>query len=107
MAWAGGDGPGRVGGVRGVEGLGPLGPDLGGGAVVHRCWRMQSDAGVAMNMVVVLEEVGAEGPGVLDGAEAAWERRAVLEGLEVRLRVRVVPRCRLRRMPLMRSGLFV
>ena len=82
--------PGRVGSVGGVEGLGPLGPDLRGGAVVDRGGRVQPDAGVAMNMVVVLEEVGAECPGVLDGAEAAREYRAVVEGLEIRLPIRVI-----------------
>ena len=82
--------PGGVGGVGGVEGDGALGADLGGGAVVDRRWGVQPDAGVAVDVVVVIEEHGAERPGVFDRAEAAGKRRAVLEGLEVRLRIGVV-----------------
>ena len=77
--------PGRVGGVGGVEGDGPLGADLAGGAVVDRRRGVQPDAGVAVDVVVVIEERGAERAGVFDRAEPAGERRAVLEGLEVRL----------------------
>src|SRR5665811_1610543 len=51
---------------------------------------MKADAGVAVNMVVVLEERGAERAGVLDGPEPPGERRAVLEGLEVGFAVGVV-----------------
>jgi hypothetical protein len=43
-----------------------------------------------MNVVAVIEEQGAEGAGVGDGAEPARERWAVLEGLEVRFAVGVV-----------------
>ncbi len=70
--------PGRVCRVGGVEGRGPLGSDLGGGAVVDRGRSVQSDAGMAVDVVVVLEELGAERAGVLDGAQPAGERRAVL-----------------------------
>ena len=73
----------RVGGVGGVEGDGTLGADLAGGAVVHRRWGVQPDAGVAVDVVVVIEERDAERAGVFDRAEPAGERRAVLEGLEV------------------------
>jgi len=41
-------------------------------------------------VVVVLEEVSAERPGVLDGSEPVRERRAVLEGLERSFGIRVV-----------------
>jgi hypothetical protein len=41
-------------------------------------------------VVVVLEELDAERPCVLDGAESVGERRAVLQGLEGRLGIRVV-----------------
>ena len=51
---------------------------------------MQSDAGVAVDVVVVIEERGAERAGILDRAEPAGKRGAVLEGLEVRLGVWVV-----------------
>jgi hypothetical protein len=51
---------------------------------------VQADAGVAVDVVVVIEERGAERAGVVDRAEPAGERRAVLEGLEVRLAVGVV-----------------
>jgi hypothetical protein len=41
-------------------------------------------------MVVVLEKLSAEGPGVGDAAESFRECRAVLQGLESGLGVRVV-----------------
>ena len=82
--------PGRVRLVGGIEGLGPLGPDLGGRAVVDRRRRVVADARVPVFVVVIREERLAEGPGVLDAAEAFGERRAVLEGLEIRLTVGVV-----------------
>jgi len=42
--------------VGGIEGAGPAGADIGGGAVVDRCRGVQSDAGVAVFVVVVGEE---------------------------------------------------
>src|SRR5687767_4195484 len=81
---------GRVGGVGGLEGEGSLGADLACGAVVDRRWGVQSDACVAVDVVVVVEEHGAERAGVLDAAEPPGEGRAVLEGLEVRLAEGVV-----------------
>jgi hypothetical protein len=45
---------------------------------------------MAMLVVVVGEELIAEGPGILDRAEAGGERRAVLEGLERSLGIGVV-----------------
>jgi hypothetical protein len=42
---------------------------------------------VTMFVAVVREEGLAEHPGIGDGAEALWERRAVLERLELRLTV--------------------
>src|SRR5450756_1419441 len=47
---------------------------------------------MTMVMVVVLEELGAECPGVFDGTEPRGEGRAVLEGLVDRLTVGVVIR---------------
>ena len=84
--------PGRVGRVGGVEGLGPLGPDLGGRAVVDGGGRVVADARVPVLVVVIGEERFAEGPGVLDAAEAFGEGRAVLEGLELCLTVGIVVR---------------
>jgi hypothetical protein len=75
--------PGRIGRVGGVQGLGPLGPDFGGRAVVDRGGRVVADARVPVFVVVIREERFAEGPGVLDAAEAFGEGRAVLEGLEL------------------------
>jgi hypothetical protein len=45
---------------------------------------------MTMDVVVVVEELGAEGPGVFDGSEPVWERRAVLEGFESSFGKRVV-----------------
>ena len=53
---------------------------------------MQADPGVPVLVVVVGEEDAAELAGFTEGGEAAGERRAVLEGLEVRFGVRVVVR---------------
>lgn len=72
------------GGVRlvgGGERVGPGGADLGGGAVVDRRWSMEPDAGMAVDVVVVVEERCAERAGIGDRAEAARERRAVLSVL--------------------------
>jgi hypothetical protein len=79
-----------VGSVGGVEGGGALGADLGGGAVVDRRRGVQADAGVAVVMVVIVEEGVAEGAGVFDAAEVGWEGGAVLEGLVDRFGVGVV-----------------
>ena len=65
--------PDRVRGVGGVEDLGPLGPYLVGGAVVHRGRRVVADARVAVVVVVVGEERLAERPSVLDAAEVCGE----------------------------------
>ena len=77
-------------GVGGLEGLSALGPDLGRRAVVHRRWRVVADARMAVLVVVEGEERLAERPGIFDRAEPLGERRAVLEGLELRLTVGIV-----------------
>ena len=45
---------------------------------------------MTVDVVEVLEELDAESPGVLDGTEPVRERRAVLQGLERCLRIRIV-----------------
>lgn len=50
---------GGVSSIDGVEGVGALGADLGGGAVMHRRRGVQADAGMTMDVVVVVEENGA------------------------------------------------
>ena len=65
-------------------------PDLGGRPVVDRGRGVEGDARVSVDVVVVLEELDAERPCVLDGAEPVRERRAVLQGLEGRFRKRIV-----------------
>lgn len=60
-----------------------MGADLAGGAVVDRRGGVQPYAGVAVGVVVVIEEHHAERSGVFDAAEPAGERGAVLEGLEL------------------------
>ena len=57
---------GRVGCECIRQGRLALDPDLFGGAVVDRCRRMESDARVAMDMVVELEELAAESSSVFD-----------------------------------------
>ena len=68
----------------------PLFADGGGGAVVDRGWGVEPDPGVAVLVVVVIEEGFAERSGVFDAAEGSGERRAVLEGLERGFAVGVV-----------------
>ena len=82
--------PPGVGSVGGVEGGGAAGFDGDPGSVVHRCWGVHRDPGMPVLIIVVPEEVAAEYVDVFDGPEFAGERRAVLEGLEVRLRIRVI-----------------
>jgi hypothetical protein len=52
--------PGGVCGVGSVEGRGSLGADLGGGAVVLGGRGVQTDSSVALDVVLVIEERGAE-----------------------------------------------
>ena len=52
----------------------------------------QRDPGVVVVVVVPGEECAAEDAGVVERCEARRERRAVLQGLEVRFRERVVGR---------------
>jgi hypothetical protein len=51
---------------------------------------VESDAGVAVDVVVVIEERGAERAGIGDGSEPSRKRRTVLEGLELGFAVGVV-----------------
>ena len=44
-------------------------------------WRVQSDAGVVVSVVVALDEVGDEPPRVHQGREPFWEHRSELPGL--------------------------
>ena len=62
-----------VGEVGGFEGDCALSTDLASGAVVHRRRGVQPDAGVAVDMVVVIEERGAEAARVMDRAGATEE----------------------------------
>ena len=64
-----------VGGVGGVEDGLAVGADGGGAAVVDVGGGVQGDAGVAVVVVVVVEEPVAEGSGVIDAGEAFRERR--------------------------------
>ena len=70
-----------VGGVGGIEHLGPLGPHAGGGAEVDRSWCVQAESGMALGVVVVLEEEVGEGPG-RRAAEALGKGRAVEQSRE-------------------------
>jgi hypothetical protein len=79
-----------VGGVGGVEHGGP-GLAYGvGSAVVDVAGGVIADAGVAVGVVVPVEEDLTEGSGVGEGPEAFGELGPVLEGLELALAVGVV-----------------
>ena len=60
-----------------------MGADLAGGAVVDRGRGVQPDPGVAVDVVVVLEERRAEASRISDRPEPGRERRAVLQRLVV------------------------
>jgi len=62
-----------VSGVRGVQDEGALGSDGVGLADVHDGWGEQAEAGVAVGVVVGVEELGAERPGVLERGEGTGE----------------------------------
>ena len=81
-----------VAGVGGGEDVCAVSADLFGGSIVDGRGGVQSEAGVVVLVVVVVEELFAERAGVLDVVEVVGEGGAVLEGLERRLRVRVVVR---------------
>ena len=84
------DEPFGVACVRGVEHAGAGGVQLLGVAVVDGGWGHQPDPGVAVVVVVPVEELAAVRAGVLDVVEPRGELGPVLQGLEVRLRVGVV-----------------
>src|SRR5215213_5783803 len=81
-----------VGRVGGGEHLGAGVVGILGLAVVDDLRWQETDARVSMLGVVPAEEVLAEGSGRLDRVEAGGETGPVLEGLELRLGVRVVVR---------------
>jgi hypothetical protein len=66
--------------------------DRPGAPVVHRCQVCRPILEMPVVVVVVGEEDIAEGAGVFQEGKAAGEDRAVLEGLERRLGIRVVVR---------------
>ena len=81
---------GWVDGVGGAERLDALGTYVLCGFVVDGGGSMIANSRVPVVIVVVVEESLAESPGILDRAEVLRECRAVLQGLELALAVRVV-----------------
>jgi len=79
-----------MGGVGGGQDPGAGGATLEGPPVVDVGGGVETDPGVAMGVVVPVEEPLAEAAGVLQAAELAGEVRAVLEGLELGFGVGVV-----------------
>ncbi len=79
-------------GVGGGEDALAFGVECLGVAVVDGGWGHQADPGVAVGVVVVVEERAAERACSLDVLEALGELGPVLQGLEVRLGVGVVGR---------------
>lgn len=59
-------------------------------AVVDNVRGQQSNARMVMLVVVVVEEILAEGAGILEAAKTSGELRAILEGFEVSLGVGIV-----------------
>ena len=77
-------------GTGGVHDPLPLGEDLGRSAIVNIVRRQHADAAVAMLGVVPREERAAMARGVLDAREATRKAGLVFQGLELRLRERIV-----------------
>ena len=76
----------------GIKRQGSLRAQRLSGAVVHGGRGHQADAAVAMLVVVPVEELLAVRAGVLDRAEPLREVGSALQGLELRLGVRIVIR---------------
>ena len=76
--------------VGGVEYVGAGGVEPLGVAVVDGGWGHQPDPGMAVGVVVPVDERAAVSAGVLDRVKPGGELGPVLQGLEVRLRVGVV-----------------
>jgi len=81
-----------MGGEGGIKREGALCADRRGGALMHGGRGHQADPAVAMLAVVPVEEPLAVRAGVLDRAEPLREVGPVLQGLELRLGVRIVIR---------------
>ena len=77
-----------------LQDLGALDLQGLGGAIVDGVRGHQADAAVAMLVVVPVEELLAMNSGILKGSDALWELRPILQGRELRLRVRIVVRKR-------------
>src|SRR3978361_848119 len=75
-----------------IEGLLAHGVDGIHLAVMHLVRGHEADPGVMVVLVVPIEELAAEGLGILDAAEPAGKARLVLQGLEVAFGERVVVR---------------
>src|ERR1700735_2735737 len=76
----------------GIERNGAPCGELRGGSVIHGGRDHPANAAVAMVMVVPAEELLAMSASIFDRAEAIREVRPVLQGLELRLGVRIVIR---------------
>ena len=68
----------------------PLLEDYFSSAIMNRLWRQHGDPGVFVLAVVPGKEGAAELFGILNAAEAFGKFRAVLQGLEMGFRVRVI-----------------
>src|ERR1022692_1267105 len=86
---AAGEAPRVRGAGRVQHGLAFL-PDRGRGADMHRVRGVQPYPGMPVLVIIISEERAAERAGVLKRTERTGECRAVLEGLELRLAVRVI-----------------
>ena len=57
--------------------------DLFGALAVDHLWSQQSETGMMMLSVVPGEELLAKAPGMVQGAEAVWKLRPILQGLKL------------------------
>ena len=77
------DEPFRSGRVGRGQGGGPCLSDGAGVAVVDIGGGVHPDPGMPVGLVVPAVEAGAEGPGILQGAEGVGEVGTVLQGFEL------------------------
>jgi hypothetical protein len=73
-----------------IQGVLAGGVDCVGQAVMDLIGRHETDAGMVMLAVIPIEEIAAEGLGILDATEALWKLRLVFHGFEVALRERII-----------------
>ena len=61
-----------------------------GQTVMNGFWRQQTDPGMVMFRVISGKELLGKAAAILDATKTVWKIRAILQGLELRFRERIV-----------------